>query len=355
MDKPIREPISRPLHLCHINLEKGFRGGERQTFLLVKALIPFLRQTVVVRKDSGLSKALKDIPDVGRIEIEKPFLSHLKCLNRFNVIHAHEATAGHLALAARLFFSIPYILTRRVAKRPKNWWISGFVYRSAQTVAAISTNIRSVLTDLYPGIQCTVIPSSFSRLPVDRTRAASLKQGWHSKFVIGHVGALENKDKGQVHIINTALRLTKRFPDMHFVFVGDGSDRERFESMADGNPGIEFTGFKPNVGDYFSSFDLFLLPSLDEGLGSSILDAFYFGLPVIVSDAGGIPDLVKDQVTGLVVEPGNEPELENAITRLYQDRDLAKRLAGEGQASLTRFDINHTKDQYLELYRAAAK
>ncbi len=69
MNKPIREPIPNPIHLCHINLGKGFRGGERQTFLPVKALAPYLSQTAVVRKCSGLSKALKDLSDIGTIDI----------------------------------------------------------------------------------------------------------------------------------------------------------------------------------------------------------------------------------------------------------------------------------------------
>ena len=347
MDKVIR--------LCHINLEKGFRGGERQTFLLVKALVPYLDQTVVVRKNSGLAKALEEISDIRTIEINKPFLLNIRHLRRFDIVHAHEAKAGHLALAARLFFSIPYVITRRVAKKPKLWRLSQFVYRGATRVVAISGNIRSVITGLVPGIRCDVIPSSFSRLNVDENQISVLRPPYHKKFVVGHVGALVNKDKGQIHIINAALKLTKQFPDLHFIFVGEGVDREWFQTAAAGNPAIEFTGFKTNVGDYFFCFDLFLLPSLDEGLGSSILDAFYFGLPVIASTAGGIPDLVKERETGLVVAPGNEVQLENAILTLYKDRNLGKRMGEAGRASLMQFDINHTKDRYLDIYKASAK
>lgn len=347
--------VDKPIRLCHINLEKGFRGGERQTFLLVKALVPYLDQTVVVRKNSGLAKALEKIPGIRIIEIKKPFLPNIRHLCRFDLIHAHEAKAGHLALAARIFFSIPYVVTRRVAKTPKLWRLSQFVYRGATRVVAISGNVRSVITGLVPVLRCDVIPSSFSRLEVDNNQILTLRQRYQEKFVIGHVGALVNKDKGQIHIINAALKLTKQFPDLYFVFVGEGVDRKWFQTAAAGNPAIEFTGFKANVGDYFSCFDLFLLPSLDEGLGSSILDAFYFGLPVIASTAGGIPDLVKDRETGLVVAPGNEAQLENAILTLYKDRNLGKRLGQAGKASLRQFDINHTKNRYMDIYRASVK
>ncbi len=309
----------------------------------------------MVRKNSGLAKALKEIPDIRIIEIDKPLLLNIWQLRTFDLIHAHEAKAGHLAFAAHLLFSIPYVLTRRVAKKPKQWLISQCVYHAAAQVVAISGNVRSVIATLAPDINCTVIPSSFSRLEVDNNQAANLKQRYCGKFIIGHVGALENKDKGQVHIINTALKLTKKVSDLYFVFVGDGSDKEWFQTLAANSPNIEFTGFRTNVGDYYASFDLFLLPSLDEGLGSSILDAYYFGLPVIGSTAGGIPDLIRDKKTGLLVEPGNEEQLENAILRLYSDRDLARRLAEAGRASLTRFDINHTKDRYLDIYRASVK
>lgn len=348
-------PDCRGMSLCHINLEKGFRGGERQTMLLVESLIPYVRQTVVVRKGSPLAEKLSVIQGITVVEIPKPFLLSVRRLRRFSLIHAHEAKAGHLALAAKLLFSVPYVLTRRVAKKPKHAWLSRSVYSSAAQVVAISETVRSVVEGLGAGIRCRVIPSSFSRLDSDDERVDQLRRTYQGKFLIGHVGALENKDKGQIHIISAAGMLAEAYPEMHFLFLGSGSDQDWFEQASANLPSIELAGFKTNVGDYYRCFDLFLLPSLDEGLGSSILDAFYFKVPVIASCVGGIPDVVCHEQTGLLVPPGDEQALKQAIVRLYMDRNLAQDLALNGHASLARFDINRTKHTYLDVYAASWK
>lgn len=337
--------------ICHINLAKGFRGGERQTLLLIKELGGRVDQTVVIRKGAGLSKELRKIRKIEVIEIKKPFLMNIKQLKHASLIHAHEAKGAHLAFFARCFYGTSYVITRRVAKPPKNRVFFKKIHRSADRVVAISSQIAAALKTIDPRIPCQVIPSSFSSLPSDFEEVERLRHKYRGKYLVGHVGALVNKDKGQTHIINVAKELFDRYPNIHFLFLGDGKDKERFMIQAEGCPNIEFAGFKTNIGDYYAIFDLFIFPSLDEGLGSSILDAFFFSLPVIASDVGGIPDLVSNRKTGILIPPGDEQALRDNIVRLYSDTCYAKRLGQNGKDALKPFDIRHTACQYLGLYR----
>lgn len=336
--------------ICHINLARGFRGGERQTFLLVRALAGRIRQTVITRSQSKLSEMLAQIDGVDVIEIKKPFFLNLNKLKSFSLIHAHEAKAAHLAFFSRRIYATPYIITRRVIKKPKNNYFFIKVHSTASRVVAISNPVKKVLTTIDDRIPAEVIFSSFSTLDVNESEVRRLKNTYKKKFLIGHVGALVNKDKGQTHIINVAKRLFKSHPDIHFLFLGDGSNRASFEKQAKGYDNIEFAGFKKNIGDYYSIFDLFLFPSLDEGLGSAVLDAFYFGLPVIATEVGGIPDMITPNKTGVLIQPQNEREMHDQIIALYQAPSLCRKLGENAKNSLDRFDIKHTANQYLKLY-----
>ncbi|MFH1156482.1 MAG: glycosyltransferase family 4 protein [Pseudomonadota bacterium] len=341
------------MNICHINLAGGFRGGERQTWLLVKALAGQVNQTVVLRKGSALVPEMKKIPEVRVQEIGKPFFIHAPMLRGFSLVHAHEAKAAHLAWFIHCMDRTPYVITRRVVKPPKHRFFFSRVYARAAQVVAISSQVAQVLETICPALSLEVVFSSFSSLPRDETHVTLLRQTYKDKFVVGHVGALVNKDKGQVHLIRAARRIAEKVPDIRFLFLGSGCDEDWFRREASGCAAIEFLGFREDVGDYYSLFDLFVFPSLDEGLGSAILDAFYFRVPVIASRTGGIPDVVSHGSTGILVTPRNEQELHDTILELYQDPGLRRRLVDEARQSLERFDITGAAKSYLAIYGSA--
>ena len=341
--------------VCHINLASGFRGGERQTLLLVEALAGKIKQTVVLRRGVPLVKLLSGMEGVEVIEVGKPFFAMLPRLKSFPLIHAHEAKAVHIAYMAKILYGIPYVVTRRVIKRPKNNYFFRKTHVNASRVVAISNQIRKGLKKIDDRIQSQVIFSSFSSPENDPNVTADLRQKYGNKFLIGHVGALVNKDKGQAHIINVARKLHGKYPEIHFLFLGEGRDRGAFEAQAQGCPNIEFAGFKSNIGDYYSIFDLFLFPSLDEGLGSSVLDAFYFSLPVIATEVGGIPDMIESGKNGILIPSGDEGQMEAALLRLYKDSNLRENLGKAANASLYRFDIQRAAGQYEKLYQSLLK
>lgn len=344
----------KDFHVCHINLAKGFRGGERQTWLLIKALAGRFRQTVVLRRGSPLAQMCRDLQDVYVREITKPFFYNSVKLKGFSLIHAHESKAAHIAFMARVIHQIPYIITRRVSNPLKDNFFTRRVHFHAEKVVAISEEIRRVLIGYDNRLDPAVIYSSFSRLPTDPATVKALKENYRGRFVVGQVGALVNRHKGQIHAINVARRMHEAYPDIHFLFIGQGEDEERFRKAASGLNNIEFAGFKENVGDYYRLLDVFVYPSMYEGLGSAVLDAFYFRLPVVASNVGGIPEMVRDYETGLLVAPRDEDDLYHKIVELYQDRELGRRLAENGYRSLEKFDIRNTSLQYLNLYETLA-
>ncbi len=343
-----------PLHICHINLAKGFRGGERQTWLLINALAGQLQQTVVLRRGSPLKPMLESLPDVSVREIGKPFFIHALPLRGLSLLHAHESKAAHIAFMAHRLYKTPYIITRRVPNPLKTNFFTRGTHVRAATVVAISREIRRLLVDYDKRLDPEVIYSSFAGLPTSENSVRRLQEAYRDRFVVGHVGALVNRHKGQIYIIHTARRMQETHPDILFLFLGRGEDEQWFRQEAADLENVEFAGFKENIGDYYRILDLFVYPSMYEGLGSAVLDAFFFQLPVIATNVGGLPEMVIDGQTGLLVSPRDEAALYDKIVELYQDREKARRLAKNGHQSLQAFDIAAAREKYLQLYRKYA-
>lgn len=120
-------------------------------------------------------------------------------------------------------------------------------------------------------------------------------------------------------------------------------------------PRVTFTGFVDDVASWTAAADVVVYPSLiEEGLGSTLLDAMERGRPIIASRTGGIPDVVVHEETGLLVPPGDVAALAAAIRRLHDDRSLADRLAEAGRRSVTAFFPEPLAKRVLDEYRACS-
>jgi glycosyltransferase involved in cell wall biosynthesis len=195
--------------------------------------------------------------------------------------------------------------------------------------------------------------SSSSRLKVTESAVRAIRDKFAEKFIVGHVGALDNHQKGQEYIIDAAARLRDSHPEIHFVLVGGGEDEARLRECVTGRAlsNISFTGFVDNVGDYLAAFDVFILPSNFEALGSVLLDAMDQSLPIVASRVGGIPTLIHDDETGLLIEPRRSDQLAESILRLHADRDLMRRLGAAAQILAREHTPESMCDSYIALYR----
>lgn len=316
----------------HVNLVKGFRGGERQTELLVRELSERgIEQRLIARKGSALTPRLEGLPGLTIKEIGFPYFLHASEAKGCDLIHAHEAKAAQYALFVRKLFGIPYVITRRVLKTPKNNFFTRAVYTNASRVTALSKAIRKNLLRYMPGLDITIIPSMAASLQVAPDEVARIREQFAGKFVVGHVGALVNSDKGQQYLIDAARNLSDDYPSMHFVFLGEGPDKQLFNEQAKGLSNISFIGFVDNVGDYLQVFDLFVFPSLKEGLGSVLIDVMDSKTPIVASNVGGIPDLVRHEKNGLLVPPRDGDALSTEIVRLFNDQSLREKLSQQAK------------------------
>jgi len=160
--------------------------------------------------------------------------------------------------------------------------------------------------------------------------------------------------KGQRHLIAAAARVVRQVPDARFVILGEGELRESLERQIK-DLGLErhvvLGGFRDDVIGLLKSFDMFVMSSITEGLGTSILDAMACGKAVVGTRTGGIPEAVRDNETGLLVPPHDETALAAAIVRLLKDTPLCARMAAAGrQRAVEHFGVDRMVTETLAAY-----
>ncbi|MGH8454693.1 MAG: glycosyltransferase family 4 protein [Nevskiales bacterium] len=339
------------VRVCHVNLAKGYRGGERQTELLIRELArQGVTQRAIVRRDDELGRRLGDVPGLELRPIGKPFVLQAG-LGRGWLLHAHESRAAHFAHACHWFTGARYLVTRRVDNRPSGSFLTRRLYRKAAAVVAISSAIGRILQQYEPMLVPRIIPSVQALLVSNPQATAQIRARWPGKFLVGHVGALDNSQKGQRYLIRAARRLATSHPQLQFVLLGDGKDEAVLKREAEGLANLSFDGYVKNVGDWLAAFDLFAFPSLHEGLGSVLLDAMSFGLPIVASRVDGIPDIVHDGDNGLLLPAADEAALAQAIARLADDPGLRERLGASGRRIAADYVPESMAQRYLALYR----
>ncbi len=347
------DATNQPIHIVHVNLAKGFRGGERQTQLLINALSQqsAVQQTVVIRHGSPLAERLANLPNVTLLLCSKPYWRTIFKLPTADLLHAHDGKAVHWCRLAKLLRGYRYIVTRRVPNPLKDSLLTKGSYRHASRIVALSRAIKSSILKVVPNLAIDIIPSMNAQLSNNPDEVKALLDRYQGTFIIGHMGALVNKHKGQQYLIEAAHELTAKYPNMLFLLLGEGKDQAMLEQLAGNNPAIKLLGFHDNVADYLSIFNLFVFPSLEEGLGSTLLDVMQAGVPIIASDVDGIPDIIEHEKNGLLVEPANSQAIVDAVETLYTNKPLAQQLAANGLGRVDQYTPAAISARYLALYR----
>lgn len=342
--------------LLHLNFAKGFRGGERQTQLLIEELSKLeLKQRLIVRKGSELTQRCEQIKNLEIVEIDKPYILNIRAIKGASLLHAHETKAAQFAYFAHIFTSVPYIITRRVDNPIKNNFLNKKIYANAAKVVALSRAIESEILKVAPVAKTQIIPSAFTNAALQLDKIDTIKKRFEGKYLVGNVGALDDGHKGQSYLIEVAKAVESSHPDIHFIFVGRGQDETKLKEQAKGLTNVTFEGFVNNVNNYISSFDLFVFPSNNEGLGSILLDVMQLGTPIIASEVGGIVDIIQNDFNGLLTPVKNSAALQEAILNLYNNHNKANTLATNAKKDIKNYAPSVMALKYKKIYNSIVR
>ena len=171
-------------------------------------------------------------------------------------------------------------------------------------------------------------------------------------FLIGFVGWLL-PIKGPMHLLRAMPKVWKEHPDISLVFVGRGNLDVELRAVTlqfNAYGRVHFLGWRDDIEEIMQIFDIFVLPSLNEGMGRVLVEAMAAGKPAVASRVGGIPDLVKDQKTGLLVPPGDEQALAEAILWFVNNPSEAKNMGAAGRLYCHRFSLEAMIEKLDHLY-----
>ena len=276
---------------------------------------------------------------------------------RPHIVHVNSAKAAALGRLAALLVRVPIriytvhgwaFLAHRGATSALYRWAERFLRPLTTVTVCVAESERR--TGLAAGAceeRTTVV--IHNGIDSSRARAAEAHPGPLRLVTVGRLQA----PKDAVTLVR-ALALVQG-PRFDAIVVGDGPDRPAVEDEVRSRglePTVELAGEREDVPEILAGADVFVLSSLSEGLPLSILEAMAAGLPVVASSVGGIPEVVIDGETGLLVPPGDPQSLAAAIERLLADPALRRRLGEAGRIRVAEhFDLAAVHRAHLDLYR----
>jgi glycosyltransferase involved in cell wall biosynthesis len=334
----------------HIDTATTWRGGQNQVLLTVMGLRAAGHRAMLVAHPDGelrrrAAEGLEFLPLAPSHELDLKAgwkLSRLLRRLQPDIVHAHDPHAvstAALALSMSTAQPVPPLLaSRRVDFHLKTNSFSKWKYRQVRTFIAASHAIARILrADGIPEAQIVTVHEGIDAERIAHIEPSSVHQAFwlptHAP-VVGNIGALV-AHKGQRHLIDAAAILRRELPDAHVLVLGEGELRGALEQQVKHlhlEKHVLLPGFREDVLALLKGFDVFVMSSETEGLGTSILDAMACGKPVVATRTGGIPEIVDDGVTGLLVPPRDAQALADAIMTLLNDEPLRARMGAAGLA-----------------------
>jgi glycosyltransferase involved in cell wall biosynthesis len=357
----------------HIDTARTWRGGQNQALLTVNGLrARGDRAALVAHPDGELrrraTEGLDLIPLAPRAEMDLAAAWRLARVVRDlrpDVVHAHDPHGLAMAALARSFASpsagFALVAARRVDFHLKGNAFSRWKYRQVDGIITASDAIRRIL--ISDGFAPDQVVTVHEGIDVDHVAAAP-RVDLHGELwlpagapIVGNVAALV-PHKGQRHLIDAVPLVLRAVPDARFVIVGEGELRESLERHIHDlhiEKHVFLTGFRRDVPGLIKAFDLFVLCSTTEGLGTSVLDAMACGRAVVGTHAGGIPESVVDGETGLLVPTHDNRALAAAIVRLLQDDALRRRMGEAGRERVEKkFSVERMVEETAAVYERLA-
>lgn len=346
------------VRLIHINTEKTNRGGERQVIVLLKALLENnIEVTLLCREDYPLhhiakKEGINTIATQKTTEIIKWLILNS---NNYDIIHSHAAKAQGLAALSKYFTKKSHIYTKRTSFRPNNNIFTKKKYLLTDKVVCVTNTVKNVLLEygLKSDRLLVIYDAVSEKKEINKKRAKDLLKelGIPEKAkIIGNIAALSTEKDHE-----TIILAANKIDYAYFLIFGEGKMRAKLENMINSlglKNRVFLVGHKDNVEDFFSVFDIFLFSSRTEGLGSVIIDAFLYHVPVITTAAGGVVEAVHNGYSGIVVDVGDYQSMTNTINYLLENEGIREKFTTNAYAlAKERFSVDRMADEYINLYK----
>ncbi|HET9952262.1 MAG TPA: glycosyltransferase family 4 protein [Candidatus Eisenbacteria bacterium] len=368
------EPVTKALRILHVDSERTWRGGERQVLELMRRQRragddPHLaapRDGVLFERARSEGFSVHPVPMRGTWDVASAFaIAGLHRRLRPHLVHWHAARAHALGAVAALLAPGPArVLSRRVDFPVRRSLGSRLLWAlPLEAVAAISEGVREALarSGVDPS-RVRVVPSGIDLSPYETSPTEEERGALRATLGIapGETIALQAAalapHKSQTDLLKAASIARERAPRLRVWIAGEGPLRAALEAehaaLGLGTT-VRLLGFREDVGKLLAAADFFVVSSYLEGMGTATLDAMAAGLPVVATRTGGIPEIVADGETGILVPARDPKALADAMVRVTGDPALRGRLGAAGRERARLFSADRTAEGTRRVYEEA--
>jgi glycosyltransferase involved in cell wall biosynthesis len=269
--------------------------------------------------------------------------------NNIRVVHTHGYKAGLVGRIAAIIAKVPVIIATfhnfiydRNQKSVQLKIIKAIQRRLAARTDHIITVSKALAQDLMLNEQInsakiSTIYSNVNTAKMNQDLLVTYKNKLPNNFINIVTAARLIKEKG-IHIfIKMAELIARKFPNVRFHIIGDGPEKHKLmelSSVLKVDQAVSFWGYVKDAAALFPYFDIIVIPSLSEGLSITAVEALYAKKPVVASKVGGLPEVIKDHITGLLFKKEDALDCARQIEKLLNNPALAARLGNEGYESV---------------------
>jgi glycosyltransferase involved in cell wall biosynthesis len=361
----------------HVDTARTWRGGQNQVLLTVNGLAEAGHDAMLLAHENGelrrrAGDGLRFLGFSPRSEFDVHAGWQLAGVLRDRdpqVVHAHDPMAVSLVAMAMQMRGATgpkplVVASRRVDFHLKHHAFSRWKYGHVDVFIAASRTIAGILEqDGIAADRIEVVHDGVNIGYIDKQPSADAHATFwlpHGAPLIGNVAALA-PHKGQRHLVDAMALVVRDMPDARLLILGDGELRETLQQQI-AELGLErhvtLAGFRHDALGLMRSLDLFVMSSVTEGLGSSILEAMACERAVVGTQAGGIPEVISHEVTGILVAPRDAAAMAGAIVQLLRDRARRTQMGAAGRARVvSEFSVEALVERTAKVYeqRLAAR
>jgi len=358
-----RGDAGKLLKILHVDPERNWGGGEAQVFGLLSYLAAKGHRNDLLTHPEGQLFAEVASLNVGRFPMvvrndldlrTVPGLRRRIDDGKYDIVHLHTKRAHALYLWLSRGRPRPkYIVTRRMDYPERNNWYTRCLYnRRVDGVVAISQNILDRLVDA--GVERRKIRLIHSGIDPSRFVTPDMTdETCHDVVTVGCLAVLEER-KGIEFLLEAAGHLQSQGVRLKWLIGGNGTLRETLANKVRAlglGDSVTFLGFIARPEEFLRGIDIFVMPSLFEGLGVAVLEAMAAGKPVVASRVGGLAESVLEGQTGLLVAPRDGRALADAVAKLIADLPSARQMGQRGrQRVLENFTLRQMAAQNEAYY-----
>ncbi len=364
--------MAEELRTLHVDTEPTWRGGEQQVLYLTTGLLERGHKAeIVCQPGSPLGERARagGVPTIGlRMRGEWDLaaawrLARIIASGSYDLVHTHTARAHTLAgLASWMMLRgrrPKLVVARRVDFGIGKGWLSGLKYRFwGDRYVAVSRAVKGVLVSGgVPAEKVSVVNSCVDLSRFDGVEAGDIRAefGLPADSILIVDVAFLVEHKAQKYLVAAMPEVIRRVPSAYCLLVGDGELRGALEAqVAELGLGgrVIFTGFRKDALRFIKGADVSVMSSQKDGLGNSVQETLALKRPIVVTDAGGLPEMVEHGVNGLVVPRRDARALADGIIKMLSDPAAAARYGEAGRRTVEeRFTRPRLVEKTIEVYR----